>query len=153
MALIVISIIILNVTALFMHKRIHWWELYSSAWFALFFELFANTYIDLKYDLYGFFDKGPSWQTILMMFGLYPAGNAIILNFYPYRKPWVYKILYIIGIDIICTLYEQAAIHFGVMYYHGWKWWYSGLAYLIIVPILVWNRRISRKLVHKAYMD
>lgn len=116
----------------------------------MFFELLANTYIDLKYDLYGFFEKGPTWGTMALIFGLYPAGNAIILNFYPYNKRWFVKVLYVVIIDVLCILYEKMAIHFGVMYYNGWKWWYSALSYLFIVPALTWNLRITRKLVGKG---
>lgn len=133
-----------------MPKRIKWWEMYITAWFAMSFELLANCYIDLKYDLYGFFDKGPSWATLVLIFGLYPAGNAIILNFYPYHKPWVAKMLYVVIIDVLCIVFEQVSIWSGVMYYNGWTWWYSALSYLVIIPVLVWNRRIARNLINKG---
>ncbi|MFB5191988.1 CBO0543 family protein [Alicyclobacillus fastidiosus] len=153
MEFLVASIVVINGIAVLMPKRIPKWEFYVTAWFALFFELITNVYIDLKYDLYGYFDKGPSWATILVMFGLYPAGNAIIINFYPYTRTWISKMVFVLATDAICSVYEVLATRTTFFYYNGWRWWYSALAYLVIVPILITNRNITRALVERDEKD
>ncbi|WP_369125200.1 CBO0543 family protein [Alicyclobacillus fastidiosus] len=79
-----------------------------------------------------------------------PAGNAIIINFYPYKRTWISKVGFVLATDAICSLYEALATRSTFFYYNGWRWWYSALAYLVIVPILVMNRNITRKLVERG---
>lgn len=129
-----------------MPKRLSRAEFYATTWFALYFEAITDIYLDLKYNLYGYFDTGTQWLSLIPMLGLYPAGNAIILNFYPYNRHWTMKALYVLGTDAVCTIYEATATHTGFFYYNGWKWWYSALVYPFITMILVWNLQIYRML-------
>lgn len=153
MILLIGTVLVLNGFAIMMPKRIPRWEFYVTSWFALFFELIVNVYLDLKYDLYGYFDKGVNWGTLIAIFGLYPAGNAIILNFYPYKKRWLRKAFYVMFIDVICTLYEFLATHSTFFYYNGWEWWYSFLAYPLIIQMLVWNLNIIRRLINPEHCN
>jgi hypothetical protein len=137
-------------TVIFMPKRITWLEIYTTAWFGVAFASLADIYFDLKLELYGFFDRGQaSWEVLILYFGMYPTYNAIFLNFFPKSNRWK-QALYILANDVFLFCYEWFMLQIGVLYYNTWKIWYSALAYPLILLILYWNWKITKRLFAKA---
>lgn len=99
--------------------------------FALYLELNANVFLDFKYNLYGYFHKGVDWVGMLYI-GIYVPVNIVYLNFFPYRKAFVRKLVYILGWTIFSGIYELLFLWTKTFYYQGWMIWFS----LIIYPFL-----------------
>jgi hypothetical protein len=130
----------------FSKKRISKMEMYTTTFFALYFELLANVILDLKYDLYGYFNKGVDWATLPALLVIFPAVNILFLNFYPFLKSIIKQIFYILICSIIGISYEWVYLQTEFFYHNGWNLWLSFISYLMIFYILVLNLRIIRKL-------
>ncbi|MBB2483423.1 hypothetical protein H5P36_25040 [Bacillus sp. APMAM] len=113
--------------------------------------MIVNIYLDLKLDWYGYFQKGPQWGSLIVIFGIYPASNAIFLNYYQYMKNASQKFWYIMGRSIFAVIYEWLAIISGYFYHHQWKLWHSAIAYPIIYLILLAVLKLVRKMIHGQY--
>jgi hypothetical protein len=140
------TVILFWLVILLSKKNLSKLEMYTTSFFALTFELVANIYLDLKYDLYGYFNEGPDWETLPSLILIFPAVNIIFLNFYPFSKRRTYQILYILICSIIGTLFEWVYLQTKYFYHNQWTLWLSFLCYPIIFYILVLNLRIIRKL-------
>lgn len=143
------SILIFNLAAYLMPKRLSRVEIYATSLFALVLQSTTDVYLDLGYDLYGYFNRGPDILTMLPVFGIYPALGTIFLNYYPYRGNACSKGLYILGWTLFSVVYERTAIHAGWFYFNGWTSLYSAVAYPLIYLILARNLRLLRKLENK----
>lgn len=150
MVYLIISVVVLNLVAIFIPKRLSKIEIYATSVFATLFALIVDVYLDLKLDMYGYFKEGPQWKSIVATFGLYPAANIIILNYFPFKKRIKIKVLYILGWAILLVLYEWGSIKSGFFYHKEWKLSYSALAYPFILVILVCNLKWIRKLISQA---
>ncbi|MCP1450171.1 hypothetical protein [Priestia megaterium] len=53
-------------SVLVMPKRISWIEMYTTSLFVMFLGSVADIYLDVKYDLYGFFTKGVDFEYLLI---------------------------------------------------------------------------------------
>jgi hypothetical protein len=58
MVLLILTTVISILSVLVMPKRINWIEMYTTSLFVMFLGSVADVYLDVKYDLYGFFTKG-----------------------------------------------------------------------------------------------
>ena len=58
MVLLILTTVISILSVLVMPKRISWIEIYTTSLFVMFLGSVADIYLDVKYDLYGFFTKG-----------------------------------------------------------------------------------------------
>lgn len=148
---LILTIIVLNAVFWFMPKKMTKIEIFSTCMFALVFELIVNTYLDLKLNWYGYFSKGAQWGSVIAIFGIYPAANAIFLNYYQYTKNVKQKFWYIIGCSVFAVVYESLAVKSGYFYRHQWKPWYSSIAYPLIYIILVLVFKFVRKLLNLQY--
>ncbi|WP_367593482.1 CBO0543 family protein [Heyndrickxia camelliae] len=132
------------VIIIFSKKRISNLEMYTTTLFALYFEAMVNVYLDLKYDLFGYFHKGVDWATLPIITLLYPAVNILFLNFYPYKRSTFIKALYILLSSIISIFFEWVFLQTSFFYYNSWKLWYSLLLYPIIFITLLANLKLIR---------
>ncbi|PZD96493.1 hypothetical protein DNH61_06700 [Paenibacillus sambharensis] len=146
MAFLIASIIVFNTIAFFIPKNMTRAEIYSALLFASVFQLITDYYLIEKYDLYGYFDKGPEFKELLVFYGVFPAVNTIYLNFFPFSGKVIVKVIYILAWAAFITLYEWASVKSGYFYYSGWKLGYSALLYPIIFCVLTLNFVILRKL-------
>ncbi|MEB2265447.1 hypothetical protein LAV77_11645 [Priestia megaterium] len=64
-------------SVLVMPKRISWIEMYTTSLFVMFLGSVADIYLDVKYDLYGFFTKGVDFEYLLIFIFVYPATNSV----------------------------------------------------------------------------
>jgi hypothetical protein len=141
-----------SVLALFLiPKRISSMEMYTTSFFATFLAALADIYLDIKYDLYGFFEKGIDWEYIIIFIVIYPTANIIILNFFPYERSFLKKVTYILICAFSTLCFEYISLHTDVFYYNGWKIWYSAICYPIIYSIIVLNLYLIRRLNRTHY--
>ncbi|MFX4263493.1 CBO0543 family protein [Pelotomaculum propionicicum] len=120
-------------------------EIYTTSIFAVLLNLLTDLYLDVKYDWYSYFEKGVQWVYIPLIFGIFPALSIIFLSYYPFSRKIRYKVYYILAWTLFGVIYEWASIKTGMLYYNGWGFWYSGIAYPIIFIILVYNLQIIRR--------
>lgn len=139
-----ISIIVYNLVAWLIPKRMTKQEMYTTTIFALYFQAIVDVYLDLKYHLYWQWDWGIDYISMLMMLGIYPAANIIILNYFPYGKGTRNQATYILVWTILLVLYEIGSKWAGILHYKEWKLYHSAMAYPVILIILAFNLWIFR---------
>ncbi|MEW9672086.1 CBO0543 family protein [Ammoniphilus sp. 3BR4] len=147
MIYLVVSVVIFNVVAYFIPKRITKLEMYATSIFALFFANLIDLFLEHKYLLYWYFNKEVDWISLIVFFGTYPAINIMVLNFFPLDARYSKKITYIALWSLFLTFYEWGAVNIGEFLHYGkWNIWYSLLLYPVIVTILYWNFMLIRRL-------
>lgn len=141
MVFLLVSVAVFNLAAIFVPKRISLIEIYGIVLFTSFLQLIVDAYLDLKYDLYGYFDKGVDFGTLIIIFGVYPAINILVVNFFPTLKGKGSKTIYILAWSAFAVAYELSLLYVGVFYHNGWHIWYSALIYpfLVVILLLHWN--------------
>jgi hypothetical protein len=144
MFLLIITTIGSILAIILIPKRISSLEMYTTSFFASFLAALADFYLDVKFDYYGFFNKGIDWQYLPIFIIVYPSANIIFLNFYPYQKSLKYKILYILGFSMVTTIFEYIVLQTKIFYYNEWKLWYSAICYPFLYMLLFLNLRIIR---------
>ncbi|MGG3561185.1 CBO0543 family protein [Neobacillus rhizosphaerae] len=144
MVLLIITVIGSILAIIFIPKRISKLEMYTTSFFAIFLAAVADIYLDIKFDFYGFFNKGVDWQYLPIFVFVYPAANIVFLNFYPFKKAWMKKVLYIVIWTFLTTGFEYIALHTEVFYHNEWRLWYSFFCYPFLYLILVVNLRFIR---------
>jgi hypothetical protein len=82
------------------------------------FQQIVDLALDLKLDWYGYFSKGLQWTYFIAILGIYPAVNAIFLNYYQYMKNGRRKLGYIFGCSVFAVVYEWLAIKSGYFFHH-----------------------------------
>jgi hypothetical protein len=147
----ILTILVFNSLFLLMPKKLTAIEIFSTCVFALVLELLTNIYLDLKLDWYGYFKKGVQWQTFIGVIGIYPAVNAIFLNYYQYMRNLIQKFWYIIGCSVFAVVYEWFADVTGYFYHNQWKLWHSAIVYPFLLLILLAVLKFVRKLIHSQY--
>ncbi|PFN76541.1 hypothetical protein COJ85_32450 [Bacillus sp. AFS076308] len=132
---LIIATVIFNLIALKIKKRISL-NLMHHIWvFTIAFQTVFDVFVDFKYHGYWYFSKNIDWQAALALF-LVPPVNIVFLNYFPYKKTFMKKILYITGWEIVLLLYEVIALlpaPWGYFHYGWWTLWHS----LVINPILL----------------
>ncbi|WP_102348804.1 CBO0543 family protein [Bacillus sp. Marseille-P3661] len=131
---LLISVVAFNVIAFLVPKYIKKQEIYATAFFSFTLGLISDISLDLKYDLYGYFEKGLQLIGFLPIVGLFPASGILFLNFYPEGKSLFKRIIYILFWVVFSLFYEWTAIKGGYFYHNEWTFLYSALVY----PVLLW---------------
>ncbi|MDC7771708.1 hypothetical protein POL88_22450 [Priestia megaterium] len=144
--LLILTAVISILSVLVMPKRISWIEIYTTSLFVMFLGSVADIYLDVKYDLYGFFTKGVDFEYLLIFIFVYPATNSVFLNFYPQSKSLAKKALYITVWVILTTLFEYISAQTEVFYYNEWKTLYSLFCYPFLYIAMVLNLKMIRRL-------
>ncbi|WP_442598774.1 CBO0543 family protein [Neobacillus sp. D3-1R] len=137
MVFLLTTVIIFNLIAYYMPKRISAIEIVATTLFAMIFQLITDIYLDLRYDLYGYFEKGPDYESLLYVIGIYPAVNTIFLNLYPYHKKWQSELYFLFGCVLLAVVFENLYLWSGTFYYNGWNIYYSLCLYPLIFLVLV----------------
>jgi hypothetical protein len=153
MLFLYISVIVFNLVAILMKKRLSSLEYYSSIFFGIFCAEISDRFAD-KYNLYCFFQpKVIEVQTFLILLGIYPAATMLIMNWFPYRKSWTNKALYILAWSLFSVFYEWLCIKNGFLHYVHWKLWYSALSYPFLYSGLMLNLYFIRWLNKKSPIE
>lgn len=150
MTILIVSVVVVYAACFLIPRRLTWIEVLAATLFGLYFECMTNIFLDLKYDLYGYFNKGVDWQTLIALLGLYPSLNYLLLNLYPAGKGFLRITAYLLAWDAFSVLYEQLSRQTGVFYYNGWTWWYSAVLYPFIFLILWYHLKFTRWVISKS---
>lgn len=147
MVLLVLTIILVNLIAFLIPKRLSKMEMYTTSLFATYFACQTDVYLNLKHHLYGYFSGGIDYEVLLVLWGVYPAYNLIYLNYYPFHTRAVHQVVYIIGHAVFVTFYEWlSTTEIGFFYHNEWKLWYSAVLYPFVLYILTLHLLFLRKL-------
>ncbi|WEG12575.1 hypothetical protein PU629_21205 [Pullulanibacillus sp. KACC 23026] len=143
---ILMSALVLYTIVYFVPKRLSYSEMYTTSIFAILFNTLVDVYLDLRLDLYGYFKKGPDYETLLVLVGIFPPFNIIYLNRFPYGEKLVIKIRYILIWAMIAVFYEYLAFKSGLLYYRKWSLLYSAMCYPFSLTITVLNYMLIKRL-------
>uniref|UniRef100_UPI00403F6900 CBO0543 family protein n=1 Tax=Niallia sp. XMNu-256 TaxID=3082444 RepID=UPI00403F6900 len=143
---IYITFITFNIVAFIVPKRISKIEIYATCFFAYAYGLTTDMVFDLHYNLYGYFQPGFQWLSLLGIILYFPSINVLFLNYYPSEKRIFKKGLYILCWSIFSILFEWISLQTEFFYHNGWKLLYSGLLYPIIFFTLVINMRFVQRI-------
>lgn len=152
MWLLILTVIIFNSIFILMPKRLTPIEIFSTCMFAMVLQQIVDVAFDLKLDWYGYFAPGVQWPYLLAITGIYPAVNAIFLNYYQYLKSRSHKFWYIIACSVFAVFYEWFATEYGYFYHNEWRLWHSALVYPFLYLILIWILNSVRKMVEKSHL-
>ncbi|KPV41960.1 CBO0543 family protein [Alicyclobacillus ferrooxydans] len=146
MLFLLASVVVFNVAALWIPKRLSRLEMWTNILFAAALQLVVDMYLDVKLQLYGYFNKGVDWGFLIAVCGIYPAVGTMFLNYYPLHGSLLKRTGYILGWTVASLLYEFASLKSGYFYYDGWRIWYSAMCYPLLLGLLVWHLRFIRRL-------
>ncbi len=111
-----------------------------------------DVFIDLRYHGYWYFTEGADWKGILVHTVLLPPVNMIFLNWYPFKRPIIKKISYLIFWVIAILLYEMMTLlpePWGYFHYGWWSLWHSAVLdpflLLMILRYYKWVCKIEEK--------
>jgi hypothetical protein len=147
---IIISILIFNAVAILMKKRLKISEIYATVIFSLFMVLLVDMYANFRFKAWGFFNvEKADFSGLLIIFGIYPATAAIIINWYPYKSVWWLKLCYLIGWAVFSSAYEWLTLKVGILWHINWNLFYSFVMYpfiyyMLIVHVRIFQRKIAR---------
>jgi len=143
---IFISSIILYTIALLIPKRLSRSEMYSTSIFAILYNALVDVYLDLRLDLYGYFNKGPDYQMGFVLVGILPPFSMIFLNRFPFGEKILTILRYILIWTIIAVVYDFLAQKSGLLYYRKWSLLHSALCYPFVLTITALNLKLLRLL-------
>ncbi|MBT2721437.1 hypothetical protein J7E67_10230 [Bacillus sp. ISL-46] len=144
-----VSIVVFNLAAFLMKKNLPLIEYYASIFWGLFTAELADRFTD-KYNMYGFFEPYfVEAKTLLVILGIYPAATMLIINWYPFNRPLINKVMYILFWSVLSTLYEWLCLKMGFFYHKNWNIWLSAISYPFLYGLLFGNLKFIRWLEYK----
>ncbi len=148
--LLTTTIILFAVIIFFMPKRLSPIDTYNAALFAICFATLTDFSLNLQLKLYSYYTAGVDIQGYFIIYLLFPLVNILFLNFYPFKKSYIIKLLYILAWSTFSILYELLSVKVGMFSYFQWKWWYSALCYPVCFVINMYNHKFVQYLKRKA---
>lgn len=140
---------IFNLLSFFVPKKLTPIEIYSTSCFAYAYGITIDIILDLHYNLYGYFQKGFQWLSLLAIIMYFPSVSFLFLNFYPFIKSLGMKLSYVLSWTIFSIVFEWFTVKTDFFYYNGWRLLYSAMVYPVIFLILLMNLKVVRKLLTK----
>jgi len=141
---LMISIVLFNLVAFTVNKRLTKNQIVHISMFTIAFQVLTDLIIGKKYDGYWYFEKGVEWRDLLALYIVIPPVNIMFLNFYPFDQRLYKHLLYILFWTIAITLYEAVILlpePWGYFNQGWWHLWYSALLYpfLLIIVLLYYK--------------
>jgi hypothetical protein len=132
---LIISILIFNFIAFKMNRRLTGNQIVHIWSFTIALQALYDVIIEFKFKAYWYFTPDPNWGGLLAHIALIPPVNMMFLNWYPFRKPLVNRIIYVIIWVVAILLYEVITLLPQPWGYFNYGWWELKHA-AIIDPIL-----------------
>ena len=126
------------------------YEIYATSVFATAFGLIVDSVIAVKYKLYVLDKPGIQIPPLIGQVVLYSTTSIILLNFYPYDKPFKWKAVYIFCFTLITVGFEFLSFQFGFIKYYEWNIWYSALSYPFLIYFLLIHYKFFQWLVKRS---
>ncbi|HZG55347.1 CBO0543 family protein [Paenibacillus sp.] len=144
------SVFAFNAVALRMKRRLPVVDIYATVMFAMFVDVLVDLYASFVFHAWGFFEpKKVEFTALWIIFGIYIPSAAMIVNWYPYHSTWRRKLGYLLLWSAFSTVYEWAALHYGIIWHQNWNLFYSFLLYPAIYYMLIAQLRGLRWLVRR----
>lgn len=146
---LLISILLFNFLAFRLNKHLNKNQLLHVYIFSIAFQLLFDIIIDFKLHAYWYFTIEIEWDILLYAIFLVPPVNIIFLNYFPFKKSFLHKIMVILLWNIAFLLYEFLTLSpepWGYFHYGWWKWWYSALLNPVLLLIVLKYFRCIKKI-------
>jgi hypothetical protein len=144
MVFLIFSVVVFIVVAALVPKKLPRNELYAIGLFSIVFGFVADTTLDLKYNLYGYFNPGVDFAGFLPILFIFPSTGVLFMNFYPFGKSVGKQITYILGWNIFNLIFEFLSITSGYFYHNGWNYWLSAVTYPFLLLLHLLHLKIFR---------
>lgn len=145
MTFLIFSVIFFIIATLLVPKKLPRNELYAIALFSIVIGFFTDITLDLKYHMYGYFSPGVQFGGFLPILLLFPTSGILFMNFYPYKKTLIKKLIYISCWIIFCLIFEYFSVKSGYFYHVTWKYWYSFITYPFLFLVHLIHLRLYRR--------
>nr|WP_282599715.1 hypothetical protein [Priestia megaterium] len=73
----------------------------------------------------------------------------LIINWYPFNRPLINKVMYILFWSVLSTFYEWVSLQMGFLYHKKWSMWFSAISYPFLYGLLFGNLKFIRWLEYK----
>ncbi|GAM13142.1 hypothetical protein [Mesobacillus selenatarsenatis] len=136
MIVLLISVLIFNLIAFRVNKRLLPSQIVQIWTFTIAFQMLFDLIVEFKYHSYWYFSSGVDWVGLIPRTVLIPPVNMIFLNLYPFEKNKLKKFLFLLFYEFLILLYELITLlpqPWGYFHYGWWKIWHSAM----VDPILL----------------
>ncbi|MFT4417121.1 hypothetical protein ACLM5H_25095 [Fredinandcohnia humi] len=130
------------------NQIIHIW-LFTTA-----LQVIFDTIIEFKYHAYWYFSKEPDMLGLVAHTVLIPPVNMLFLNWFPFKRKVMYKLIYIAVWTTGILLYEMITLlpePWGYFHYGWWRLWHAAILdpilFLILVTFYNWIVKVEGTLV------
>lgn len=154
---LLLSVVIFNIIAFKVNKRLTLTQIVQIWTFTIAFQLLFDLIIEFKFRSYWYFGENDDWAGLIPRTVLIPPVNIIFLNLYPWGKSVMFKCVYVVSFVAAILLYELAALlpePWGYFHYGWWEIWYSAIVDPILLFSLLgfykWILWLEKKDRHKA---
>ncbi|RKQ30251.1 hypothetical protein [Oceanobacillus halophilus] len=149
---LIIAIILFNIVAFSLVKRLTKSQMVHMWLFTAFFHLIVDLYLGFKYEGYWYFNQGMEWLDLPAILLLSPPAILLFLDRYPFHELLLKRFFYIVGWSLIIVVYEAISLlpePWGFFHYGWWKLVYSAILYPLLFSIALfyykWIGRIEEK--------
>jgi len=136
MILLYSSVLVFNLLAFKLVKRLSLNSIVHIWVFTIAFQMVFDIFVDTKYQGYWYISQGIDWIAFPGYTMLIPPVNLIILNWYPFHGSVFKQVIYIVIWDLLILLYELMTLlpaPWGFLEYGWWTLWHSAF----INPVLL----------------
>ncbi|MDC3417592.1 CBO0543 family protein [Aquibacillus salsiterrae] len=150
MLFLLFSVVVFTVVTIIVPKRINKQDLYAVALFSIIIGFVVDVTLDLKFNLYGYFEPGVQFAGFLPILVLFPASGMLFINFFPFAKSLGMKSLYVICWTMLCLTYEFFSVKLGYFYHNSWTFLYSAFVYPVLFFTQLTHLHLFRRYIRKA---
>jgi hypothetical protein len=152
---LLISVLVFNLVAFKINKRLTPSQVLQIWTFTIAFQMLFDLIVEFKYHSYWYFSPGIDWVGLIPRTVLIPPVNIIFLNLYPFEQKGIRKMLFLFAFVILILIYELFTMlpaPLGYFHYGWWKLWYSAIVDPIILIFLLGFYKWIQLLDHKQVM-
>ncbi|KOP77707.1 hypothetical protein AMS60_19325 [Bacillus sp. FJAT-21945] len=149
---LILSVIVINTIVFFVKKNLTMNQMVHIWFFTISFQLTFDIFIDLKYHGYWYITKGIDWEAFPAYTILVPPVNILFLNWFPFKRSFMKKCLYLaiwVGVILLYESIVQLPPPWGYFEYGWWRLEYSAVFDPILLLILIgyykWIQVIEKK--------
>lgn len=150
---IIIAVILFNLIALKVKKRLTRSEMLQIWLFTTLFQLMFDVFVSLKYHGYWYFTKGIDWQSLPVYLCIVPPVNIIFLNVYLSKSPLWKQLSFFLAWNVAIVIYEVLTLlpePWGYFHYGWWKLYHSVIINPFLLLILLGFYKLVSRLEHEA---
>ncbi|WP_129731889.1 MULTISPECIES: hypothetical protein [Bacillaceae] len=148
----IIAIIVFNILAFKLNKRLTTNQVVHIWTFTIAFQCIFDFMLEFKYYGYWYFDKGADWLGLLPHTVLISPVNMMFLNGYPFEYGMRKKVVYIVVWTLGVLVYETITLlpePWGYFHYGWWRLWHAALVdpvlFFILLKYYKWICKLERQ--------